>query len=839
MTTHWSAHWTKEWMPLVKLCCERYTCARQCAGPPDLGGHCAHQVTHLQHKKAPDDKRSMCLFCFVRQFLCPLPCSKMPVTMKLLAILPVLVNLPSSLIPWLFMKAEVKESTKGLIRNHSLRLSRPAVQRVQTLIHLLGQHVQYATAMMPKGQNCLAFAVHVLTVALSTGISRSGFVQEGGPVCVVNVDHPMVHYTDHPHEPGMAPPSLWERRLDAASLQPEGPPRASNLNLSSLMASFGNRTAGAPSWAPDPLFPLDPGKSSLLYATRQPSGHAWWFAQTPSASFSWELAGLVANSSHERLAVVDEQEQLIASSIAEGSSSSSRRAQGVRSPEFSDPLLFMAYHTAGVSGGTFRMSSTAHAEATAPRPSGTALHSDSYAEGTYHVKTYPIACPNCPNWTLVHIVHENLVVPRLAASVDRNIAFTGCYLLVIFLFACAFAGRLTAQLRSLGGRMNALKQLEFQGLLTLAETTSPSTLASVPSEGRLSPLQSPSVHELLPPSVSSTQTLVSLHVSCSRHPSEGVGESDVVLPNYPRVKAVVKKNHLLEFNLMEKSFAGLVHGLYHFAGFVPQAVVRSIVNDGSQKVLGMQWKQLTIMFTDVVGFTTISETMRPDMLVRLLQMYLEDLTSKVVEYKGTVDKYIGDGLMAFWNSPEPVEGHEQLAVECAIRIKDAIRDQRLWSTRIGIHTDRALVGTMGCQARLSYTALGDSVNVASRLEAACNYFSCPILASKHTMDFVHGVTKRYLGFIRLKGRQSNTEVFAVEAMESDATSELREGCATFNAAMAHYLSREFYCARKMFLQYCRSMPYDDFATRMVATCEECIGKPPHGSWTGAHSIAAK
>ena len=765
----------------------------------------------------------------------------MQLTLKLLVILPVLLNLPSSLIPWLRMMDTVTESHKEVIGNLSLRTSRPAAQRVETMIRLLEQHVQYADTIVPQGNNCTAFAVHLRTVALSTRVSRSGFIQDGGHVCIVNVDPPIVHYTADPHELGITPPSLWEQGLDAASLQPQGPPRASSLNVSSFIASFGNCTAGAHSWAPDPLSTSDTGQPSFLFAKRQPSGHAWWFAQTSEASFSGDLADLVADSSHERLVVVDEQEQLIASSIVEGSSPISRRAQGVRSPEFSDPLLFMAYHTAGVSGGTFRMSSAAHAQATAPRPPGTVFHSDSYAEGTYHVKTYPVACPNGLNWTLVHMIHEELVVPRLAAAVHWNLVFTGCYLVLIFFVACAVLGRLTSQLGSLGRRMDALKRLEFQGLVTLLEPTPSSAPISVdPSEGDLSPLPSPKWPEA-PTSASLSQTLVRFPESASRL-TEVVGESDQVFvpASIPAVQAVVKEERVLEFSVVEQSFAGMVQGLYHFARFVPQVVVRSIVDTGCPRnVLGMQWKKLTIMFTDVAGFTSISDNTAPDVLVSMLQMYFDVLTSQVIEYKGTVDKYIGDGLMVFWNSPEPVEDHEQLAVECAIRIKHAIAENRLWPTRIGVHSDRALVGTMGCQARLSYTALGDGINVASRLEGACDYFSCRILASRQTMDAVHGVTARCLGPVKLKGKQSNTEVFAVEAIASEATDELREECNTFNSAMAHYHSGDFHVAQKLFLQYCRSARLDEFAERMVALCEECVAKPPRGTWTGAHSIPTK
>src|SRR5262249_39193956 len=155
--------------------------------------------------------------------------------------------------------------------------------------------------------------------------------------------------------------------------------------------------------------------------------------------------------------------------------------------------------------------------------------------------------------------------------------------------------------------------------------------------------------------------------------------------------------------------------------------------------LGGEMAVVTLMFTDIEGFTTLSEKLAPDELANKLGLYLETMTDAVHGTSGTIDKYIGDAVMAIWNVPEPVDAHPRAACRAAlagIETTGALYASDSWGglpalvTRFGIHSDRVMVGHFGAPARLSYTALGDGVNLAARLEPLCKQYGIILMASE-------------------------------------------------------------------------------------------------------------
>eukprot|EP00667_Euglena_gracilis_P002591 EG_transcript_2595 len=198
-----------------------------------------------------------------------------------------------------------------------------------------------------------------------------------------------------------------------------------------------------------------------------------------------------------------------------------------------------------------------------------------------------------------------------------------------------------------------------------------------------------------------------------------------------------------EIDRFQTSFVQMERGLQAFAKFVPQAVVKVLIAGQMNANDVMKPEVLTVMFVDIEGFCHISETVSPQDLVAVCMEYFESMCSNIVKHHGTVDKFIGDCIMAIWNAPERLPGHERDAVAAALAMQtDVQRLHRGWQRRglpvlrfrLGVHTGLCLVGNFGCSYRVSYTCLGDAVNLAARLEALNKNFGTYICVSHATYE---------------------------------------------------------------------------------------------------------
>lgn len=203
-----------------------------------------------------------------------------------------------------------------------------------------------------------------------------------------------------------------------------------------------------------------------------------------------------------------------------------------------------------------------------------------------------------------------------------------------------------------------------------------------------------------------------------------------------------------------------------FSQYLSPEVVEIIVKDPSKLRLGGEKRNITILFMDIAGFTTISEKMTPEEVTNLLNFYLSSLSDIILEEKGVIDKYIGDCVMAFWNAPltidEPNKRAIRSAIKCLKKVDELNKQTSLTSIkmRIGIHSGNAVVGNMGSNKRFAYTALGDSVNLASRLEGANKFFGTSIMVSYEVYNNAKdSFVFKYIGKIIVPGKTEFVEVY--------------------------------------------------------------------------------
>jgi adenylate cyclase len=207
-----------------------------------------------------------------------------------------------------------------------------------------------------------------------------------------------------------------------------------------------------------------------------------------------------------------------------------------------------------------------------------------------------------------------------------------------------------------------------------------------------------------------------------------------------------------------------------FGTYVSPALVKKLQKDPSLLRLGGETKRLTFLFSDIRGFTPISEKYQsdPQGLTRLINRFLDNQTEIILKHEGTIDKYMGDCIMAFWNAPLEVEEQERKATECAIEMRIALgelneklREEGLdeINTGAGINSGLCVVGNFGSSTRFDYSVLGDSVNLAARLESSCKNYDVDLIISEHSL--VDGFDYVYLDNVTVKGKSEPVKIYTI------------------------------------------------------------------------------
>ena len=280
-----------------------------------------------------------------------------------------------------------------------------------------------------------------------------------------------------------------------------------------------------------------------------------------------------------------------------------------------------------------------------------------------------------------------------------------------------------------------------------------------------------------------------------------------------------------------------------FSSYVSADLVARIIKNPESLTLGGEKREISILFSDIRGFTTLSEKLSPEELVLMLNEYLNPMTRIVLEEKGTLDKYIGDAVMALYNAPLDVAGHADHACRSALKMI-AILDElnRTFVRRglqaidigIGINTGDAVVGNMGASMRFDYTAIGDNVNLASRLEGLNKLYGTHIIVSESTkLQAGSDLPFREIDFVAVKGKQVPIPIY--ELMVGDA-GEIRGR--VFGDALRLYRNSEFAAAVQLF-EDVYSQTHDHVSSLYIERCREFIESPPVEGWDGVYVAKMK
>jgi adenylate cyclase len=285
-----------------------------------------------------------------------------------------------------------------------------------------------------------------------------------------------------------------------------------------------------------------------------------------------------------------------------------------------------------------------------------------------------------------------------------------------------------------------------------------------------------------------------------------------------------------------------------FSYYLSPSVVTDIVKEPDKLKLGGAKKELSVLFSDIRGFTTISEGLTPEELVHFMNDYLTSMTDVLFEYEALLDKYIGDAIMAVFGAPAPNENHAQCACRAALGMLDALEDVRMrWKSQkiphidigIGINTGQMVVGNMGSKRRFDYTVMGDSVNLASRLEGTNRMYGTCIIISEFTLAHVSPLFLcRELDLVRVKGKSDTVRIYELMG-EADVAQDIVDLAGRFTQGLEEYRRQEWDRAETHFSNALKLSPDDRPSQCYYDRCRTLKKNPPGNDWDGVYTMTSK
>ena len=321
------------------------------------------------------------------------------------------------------------------------------------------------------------------------------------------------------------------------------------------------------------------------------------------------------------------------------------------------------------------------------------------------------------------------------------------------------------------------------------------------------------------------------------------------IKNFDLKDEVAINASLHELNQLITAVSSMKLGLQSFQKYVPADLVRQLIDTHQEARIGGKLAEMTVFFSDVADFTNITEDLAPNELTRQLSEYFEVMTEVILRNRGTVDKYIGDAVMAFWGAPIAREDHALLACRAAIECQRALRalaqrwkaeDKYEFRTRIGLCTGEIIVGNVGSNERLNYSVIGDPVNLASRLEGLNKVYKTSIIISEDTwLRCADSIEARLLDFVAVKGKAEPVRIYELIGEKGDISPRQKESLKLFSRALDSYLRGEWHEAVRLFRDLLQRDPDDVLTALYIERCEELLVSPPGADWKGFYTYEHK
>jgi adenylate cyclase len=314
------------------------------------------------------------------------------------------------------------------------------------------------------------------------------------------------------------------------------------------------------------------------------------------------------------------------------------------------------------------------------------------------------------------------------------------------------------------------------------------------------------------------------------------------------------RSQIWEIQNLAQSIGSMKNALNQVSKFVPKTLVQDLIRSGASMDVGGERRRLSLLLTDVKDFTPLSEALTPEDLMTQMSEYFDGLVRLILQHNGTVDKFVGDAIFAYWNAPVLQDNHEILACDTALACRAASnamnavwRDQGRapWQTRFGVHAGDAVVGNVGSSDRVDYTAIGNAVNIGARLEGLNKFYGTQILVSEpvkaRTGDrFLF----RYLDRVKPKGAVYPLDVYELIGTREGAD-ELRvipmqeRLCRAWDETYRSYAARDWHAALDVFEAFAAAHPYDKVARIYLERIITFIVEPPPADWDGVTRFTQK
>jgi adenylate cyclase len=296
-------------------------------------------------------------------------------------------------------------------------------------------------------------------------------------------------------------------------------------------------------------------------------------------------------------------------------------------------------------------------------------------------------------------------------------------------------------------------------------------------------------------------------------------------------------SRLAEIENLSGAIGDMAQGLAAFRKYIPADLVRRLISDGNGARLGGAIRPMSVMFIDLAGFTGLSERLG-DRIIPLLSRYFDGVSVEIQSHNGTIDKFIGDAVMAFWGAPSPNPDHAVDCCRAALGCRRAMEQAGLVDDRgepvrirIGINSGDMLVGNIGSEVRLNYTVIGDAVNIASRLEGTNKAYGSTIIIGPETRRLAgEAILVRELDRLAVYGRVGGLQIYELLGMASDFEGK-PDWAASYEAGLAAFRARDFKAAIAAFETVLQTR--DDAASRaMIERCRQQLENPAGEDWDG-------